>query len=58
MVLGYDVHHAGAGKTGGSIGAMCATMDSTLGLCFSCVSKLSGGMEVATSVAGLFESRS
>ncbi|ODM95772.1 Protein aubergine, partial [Orchesella cincta] len=44
MVLGYDVHHAGPGGGGMSIGAMTATFNETLGRCYSTVATAAGAM--------------
>lgn len=56
MIMGYDVHHAGPAG-GRSIGAMCATVDATLGRYFSCVKMIpNAGIEVATCVADMFRS--
>lgn len=59
MVLGYDVHHAGPGGGGGkSIGAMCASVNATLGTYYSTVSQITQREEVASIVAQMFERKS
>ncbi|CAL8127829.1 unnamed protein product [Orchesella dallaii] len=55
MILGYDVHHAGPGGGGMSIGAMTATFNASLGRCYSTVARLPSREEVATCVGQMFE---
>lgn len=56
MVLGYDVHHAGA-DGGSSVGAMVATMNPTLGRYYSCVEKIqTQRQEVGSVLPGMFRS--
>jgi len=55
IVLGYDVHHAGPGGGGMSVGAMTATFNESKGRCFYTAAKMTSREEVATTVAGMFE---
>ncbi|ODM87524.1 Piwi-like protein 1 [Orchesella cincta] len=55
IMVRYDVHHAGPGGGGMSIGAMTATFNETLGRCYSTVARLSSREEVATAVGAMFE---
>ncbi|ODM88100.1 Piwi-like protein 1 [Orchesella cincta] len=54
-IVPFDIHHAGPGGGGMSIGAMTATFNESLGRCYSTVPRLSSREEVATAVGAIFE---
>ena len=52
MIIGFDVHHGGAGSKGSSFGAMVTTLSASYGTYFSTIMEAKNRQEIITNMAG------